>query len=134
MFADTVSTVILKIFSVSWPFFAVIMYAICGLAFAFYLFRIPERFLPGKFDILGRPRSNFGVHLPVLWIRDILVRIRIRGSVPLTYGPALFVIDLQNDPPKKISNFFCLLHFEGTLLHYSSKIKSHEESLKTVEI
>jgi hypothetical protein len=51
-------TVILKKFSVSWPSFAVIMYAICGLAFAFYLFRIPERFLPGKFDILGRPRSN----------------------------------------------------------------------------
>jgi hypothetical protein len=60
MCADTVSTVILKIFSVSWPAFAVIMYAICGLAFAFYLFRIPERFLPGKFDILGRPRCNFG--------------------------------------------------------------------------
>jgi hypothetical protein len=84
MCADTFPTVILKMFSVSWPSFAVIMYAICGLAFAFYLFRIPERFLPGKFDILGRPRSNFGVHLPVLWIRDILVRIRIRGSVPLT--------------------------------------------------
>jgi hypothetical protein len=63
MCADTVSTVILKIFSVSWPSFAVIMYAICGLAFALYLFRIPERFLPGKFDILGRPGSNFGVHL-----------------------------------------------------------------------
>ncbi len=23
---------------------------------------------------------------PVLWIRDILVRIRIRGTVPMTYG------------------------------------------------
>ncbi len=34
------------------------MYAICGLAFAFYLFRIPERFLPGTFDILGRIASS----------------------------------------------------------------------------
>jgi hypothetical protein len=34
------------------------MYAICGLAFAFYLFRIPERFLPGTFDILGRISSS----------------------------------------------------------------------------
>jgi hypothetical protein len=39
---------------------------------------------------------------PVFWIHGILVRIQIRGSVPLTYGsgsgsapdPALFVRDL----------------------------------------
>jgi len=27
---------------------------------------------------------------PVFWIRDILVRIRIRGSVPLTNGSCFF--------------------------------------------
>jgi len=31
----------------------VIMYAITGLAFLFYLGKIPERFLPGRFDMLG---------------------------------------------------------------------------------
>jgi hypothetical protein len=90
MCADTVSTVILKIFSVSWPSFVVIMYAICGLAFAFYLFRIPERFLPGKFDILGRPRSNFGVPLPALWIPDLFWHFDVPGSIPLTYGSCSF--------------------------------------------
>ncbi len=62
----------------------------------------------------------------VLWIRDILIWIRVRGSLPLTYGsesgsgdpapdPALFVSDLQ-DANLKIffSNFFGLLRFEGT--------------------
>jgi hypothetical protein len=47
----------------------------------------------------------------VLRIRDILVRIRTRGSVPLTNGPdptpdpAIFVIDLQ-DAHKKTNYFF----------------------------
>ncbi len=36
---------------------------------------------------------------PVLWIRDILVRTRIRGSVPLTFpgpDPSLFIRDFQD--------------------------------------
>jgi hypothetical protein len=49
-------------------------------------------------------------------MRDILVRIRIRGSVPLTHGiripapdPAIFVLDLQ-DANKKL---YLLFTFEG---------------------
>jgi hypothetical protein len=46
--------------------------------------------------------------VPVLWIRDILVRIRIRGSMPLTRpmdpDPAIFVLDRQ-DANKKIFLF-----------------------------
>ncbi len=49
----------------------------------------------------------------VLWIRDILVRIRIRRSVPPTNGSGSFF-------------FFCLLLFEGTFSSFS-KIKGHKE-------
>jgi hypothetical protein len=54
----------------------------------------------------------------VLWIRDILVRIRIRGSACLLLmdpDPAFFVIDLQ-DANKKVVMLF------GTYI-YNSKIK-----------
>ena len=34
----------------------VIMYGITGLAFLFYLGKIPERFLPGRFDTLGKEK------------------------------------------------------------------------------
>jgi hypothetical protein len=54
----------------------------------------------------------------VLRIRDIFVRIWIRGSIPLTDSdPAIFVSDLQ-DPTKS----FMLVH-----IHHFSKIKSHKE-------
>jgi hypothetical protein len=71
----------------------------------------------------------------MLRIHDILVWIRIRGSMPLTNGsgygsdPVIFVIDLQ-DANKKIifyKYFFCLLLFEGTFTLFS-KIKSPKES------
>jgi hypothetical protein len=58
----------------------------------------------------------------VLRIRDILVRIQIRGSVPLTNGsgsaPAIFVIDLQ-DGNKKQFSFPCFSAY------YFSKVHSH---------
>jgi hypothetical protein len=59
-------------------------------------------------------------HGEVLRIHEILVRIRMRGSIPLTNGsgsgpadpdPALFVSNLK-EVNKNI--FFCLLLFEGT--------------------
>jgi hypothetical protein len=50
----------------------------------------------------------------VFWIRDILVQIRIRGSVTLTNGSGscyfFFVSDLQD----AIYLFFCLFLLEGT--------------------
>jgi hypothetical protein len=63
----------------------------------------------------------FTVCMAVLWIRDILVWIRIRGSVPLTNGSApepdpdlaIFALDLQ-DANKKlriISKVFLLFTF-----------------------
>jgi hypothetical protein len=62
----------------------------------------------------------------VLRIHDILmwIRIRIRGSMPLTNGsvswirildtdPAFFVIDRQDANKKLIKKIFCFLLFEG---------------------
>jgi hypothetical protein len=62
--------------------------------------RIPDpdaEFLPSRIPDPGvkkapnpgsriRIRNTDSQNRPVLWIRDILVRVRIRGSVPLTYG------------------------------------------------
>ncbi len=88
-------------------------------------------------------RNNFSCRYcyPVLWIHEILVRIRIRRSIPLTNGagldpeadpdPAIFVNDLQ-DVNKKLlffSKYFCLLLFESTFHHFS-KTKSHKEVTK----
>jgi hypothetical protein len=60
----------------------------------------------------------------VLRIHEILVRIRIHGSIPLTNGsggdPAIFVSVLQ-DVNKKLLK----VH-----LHHFSKIKSHKEVTK----
>jgi hypothetical protein len=64
----------------------------------------------------------------MLRIRDILVGIRIRGSVPLKLTdqdhPAIFVTDLQ-DANKKLffPIYFSLLLFEGIHLLYFSKKK-----------
>jgi hypothetical protein len=57
----------------------------------------------------------------VLRIHDILMWIRIRGSMPLTNGsgwdpyPSIFIIDLQDANKKliKFFFFFCILLFEG---------------------
>jgi hypothetical protein len=47
---------------------------------------------------------------PVLWMHEILVRIRIRGSIPLTngYGPS------RRQQKLALSKLFSLLLFEGT--------------------
>jgi hypothetical protein len=57
-----------------------------------------------KFRFL-RFRFRFHNAASLLWIREILVRIRIRRSVQLTYGsdPALFVSGLQ-DANKKLGS------------------------------
>jgi hypothetical protein len=63
----------------------------------------------------------------VLWIRDIYVRIRIRGSVPQTYGygSSFFCQWLADKMPRK--NKFCFLNVH---LHQTSKIKSQKEVTK----
>ncbi len=72
---------------------------------------------------------------PVLRIHEILVRIRIRGSIPLIKGsgsesdpdPAIFVSDLQDVEKIIFKKFFCLLLLKVHLhLHIFSKIKSHK--------
>ncbi len=69
--------------------------------------------------------------LAVLRIHDILVWIRIRGSMSLTSGfgsrSCFFVIDLQ-DAKKLLLKVF-LLNLK-VHLHHISKIKSHEEVTK----
>jgi hypothetical protein len=69
----------------------------------------------------------------VFRIHDILVWIRIRGTMPLTNGsdadkdPAVFVIDLQDANKKAIfKKNFCLLLLK-VYLHHFSKIKSPKE-------
>jgi hypothetical protein len=75
---------------------------------------------------------------PVFRIHDILgwIRIRIRGSMPLTNGsgsgldpdPAIFIIDLQDASKKLIFNtFFSSYYFLKVHLHHFSKIKSQKE-------
>jgi hypothetical protein len=51
-------------------------------------------------------KAEFYYFNAVLQIRDILVWIRIRGSVPLTAGSGLF--------SSVATMFFCLLLFEAT--------------------
>jgi hypothetical protein len=79
----------------------------------------------------------------VVRIQDIMVRIRIRGSIPLTNefgsrcgsGSCLIVSDLQ-DVNKKIIFFslsffaFYFLYFLKVHLQNCSKIKSHKEVTK----
>ncbi len=84
------------------------------------------------------------LQLSVLWIRDTLVRIRIHGSLTLTYG-SKSDSESKSDSgsgscsfhqrlskcPQKISFFtFFLLLFEGTFTSQSSKIKSNKEVTK----
>jgi hypothetical protein len=59
--------------------------------------------------------------LPVFRIRDILVRIRIRGSVFLTIGSVPYV---DSDPALFVSLSFCLSLVEGTLASYFKDKKS----------
>ncbi len=40
-----------------------IMYGICGLAFLFYITKLPERILPGSLDIVG--------HSHQVWMKNI---------------------------------------------------------------
>jgi hypothetical protein len=76
---------------------------------------------------------------PVLWIRDILVRIRIRGSAPLTCGPdpapdpAFFNSGCQMPTKKIFIKVFLLILFEGTLTSVF-KAKNLKRSKKIVEI
>ncbi len=69
----------------------------------------------------------------VLRIRDILVRIRIRGSVPLANGsgsdsrPAIFVI---KNSKKLFFLCFFAYYFLNVHLYNFSKIKSHKEVTK----
>jgi hypothetical protein len=84
----------------------------------------------------------FVCFVPVFRIYDILVCIRIRGSMPLINGsgfgsdPAIFVIDLQDVNKKLIRDkkkFFCLFLFESTFTSFF-KDKKSKRSRKTVGI
>jgi hypothetical protein len=69
---------------------------------------------------------------PVLWIRGILVRIRIRGSVSRTSGSgSCFFRQWLTRCQQKIGFFsrvFCLLHFEGTCTSVLNSQKKSENS------
>jgi hypothetical protein len=61
----------------------------------------------------------------VLWINEILVRIRIRGSIPLTNGSGSCSF---RQLPSRCSQKIFFLYF--LYLHHFSKIKSHKEVTK----
>jgi hypothetical protein len=76
----------------------------------------------------------------MLRIHDILVwiRIRTRGSMPLTNGSGYGFIDLQDANKKLIfkNKFFFVILFEGTFASFfkDKKSKRSHKSHKTVEI
>jgi hypothetical protein len=73
----------------------------------------------------------------VFRIRDILVWIRIRGSMPLTNGSGSFYFrhghSRGQTKNKFFLKFFCLLLFEGTFTLFF-KDKKYKRSHKTVGI
>ncbi len=73
----------------------------------------------------------------VFRIYDILVWIRIRGSMPLTngsgFGSSYFFIDLQDANKKLILKSFSAYYFLKVHLHHFSKRKKSKRSHKTVE-
>jgi hypothetical protein len=84
------------------------------------------------------PAYQYWFFRPVLWIRDILLRILIRESVPLTYGSGNRIRIQSFDQwlsrcQQKISflNKFFASYILKLYLHYrvpwSSKIKRHKE-------
>ncbi len=70
----------------------------------------------------------------VLWIRDILVRIRIRGSVPLANGTGSWSCYFRPWPSRRRQNLsFSASYFLKAHLHNFSKIKSHKEDITKQE-
>jgi hypothetical protein len=70
----------------------------------------------------------FSEQVPVLWIRDILVRIQIRGSVSLSYGSGFcsFVSGFQDlNKNKFFFQIFFFLLFKVHLQHSSKSLRSH---------
>jgi hypothetical protein len=78
---------------------------------------------------------------PLLWIRDVLVRIQIRGSVQLTDPPdwirlrILFffhqwITRYQLATKKSLLQSFFAYYFLKVHLHQSSKIKCQKEVTK----
>ncbi len=71
---------------------------------------------------------------PVVLIRDIFVRIRIRGSLLLTTDPdadpdpALFVSDLQGSSTNILFNSCSAYYFLRVFLHNFSMIKSQSQN------
>jgi hypothetical protein len=81
-----------------------------------------------KSGIYGWERRGHQDFLAVLWIRDILVRIRISESAPLTYGSGsgsssfstkAFKMPTKNKLRKFFANYFLKVH-----VRQSSEIKS----------
>jgi hypothetical protein len=83
--------------------------------------------------VLSGEKNRSKVLKSVLGIRDILPRIRIRGSIPLTNGSGSVSCYFRQWflrwqlKINFLTKFFCLLLFETTLTSFS-KIKSHKES------
>jgi hypothetical protein len=93
-----------------------------------------SRYLYCTLSPLGTVPIN---HCPVVTVsvRDILVRIRIFGSVPLTCDPfsdpdPAFLSLGDNMPTKSFFLSYFVYYFFKVHLHQSSKIKSQKEVTK----
>jgi hypothetical protein len=90
--------------------------------------------LPKNFEHL----NNFSCILAVLRIHDILVWIRIRGSMPLTNGSgcgsgSFYFHHWPSRYQQKnnlVRKFFSAYYFLKVLLHNFSKVKSQKEVTK----
>ena len=58
---------------------------------------------------------------PVMRMHEILVRIRIRGSLPLTNGFGFGSCSFHQWTSRHQQKVFCLLHFEGTFTSFFFK-------------
>jgi hypothetical protein len=84
-------------------------------------------------------RGVYRTDKPVLWIREILVRIRIRGSGTFWFGSGSVASSFRQwfSKCKKggFSKFFSFLFFEGTFKLFFKDKKSKEVIIyKTVDI
>jgi hypothetical protein len=103
------------------------------------IFRFQSRpneagFMAVKVQLLNTERFQLQPYRAVLRIRDILVWIRIRGSMPLTNGSGfcLFSSLTFKTPAKKLilKQTFSAFYFLKVRLHNFSKIKSPKEVTK----
>ncbi len=84
------------------------------------------------FDNVG-VLTQVDIYFTVFRTRDLLVRIRIFGSVPSTNGSGSGSFPFRFKTPTK-NNFSAYFLFEGTYILYNSSKKESHKEVKTVDL